>query len=91
MHKVLRLIPVFLLFSMPVFGWGPKGHRTIAEVAYRYLTNEARQAVDSLLGTHGLVYLSTWPDEIRSEPKIHPEPLIIPVRGCIRAKDSIRV
>ena len=48
-------------------GGGPKGHRIVAQVAYDNLDNKARKHVDKVLGTHGMIYLSTWPDEIKSD------------------------
>lgn len=64
-----RLI-IILLVAFPTlsaFAWGPEGHRIIAEVAYHYMTKKAVKQVDKVLGTHGMVYWSTWADEIRSD------------------------
>jgi hypothetical protein len=36
-------------------------------VAYDLLSNKTRKQVDAVLGTRGMVYLSTWPDEIKSD------------------------
>lgn len=65
-----RLTIIFLslvLLSPSLLAWGPKGHRIVAQVAYDLLSNKARKQVDAVLGTHGMVYLSTWPDEIKSD------------------------
>ncbi len=53
--------------AFQAFAWGPKGHRIVAQVAYDYLNNKARKQMDKVLGKHGMVYLSTWPDEIKSD------------------------
>ena len=53
--------------ALPAFGWGQKGHRIIAQIAYDHLTCKARKAVDKTLGIKGLVYWSNWPDEIKSD------------------------
>ena len=39
----------------------------MAQVAYDNLTNKARKQIDAVLGKHGMIYLSTWPDEIKSD------------------------
>ena len=50
-----------------LYAWGQKGHRIVAQVAYDNLTNKARKQVDAVLGKQGMIYLSTWPDEIKSD------------------------
>lgn len=50
-----------------ICAWGAKGHRIVAQVAYDNLTNKARKHVDKVLGKQGMIYLSTWPDEIKSD------------------------
>lgn len=56
----------------PAFGWGQKGHRIIAQIAYDNLTPKARKAVDKAMGDHGMIYQANWPDEIKSD-NIYPE------------------
>lgn len=65
--KRLTLFFVFFLYLASAFAWGPKGHRIVAQVAYDHLDSKARKHVDAVLGTHGMIYLSTWPDEIKSD------------------------
>jgi hypothetical protein len=48
--------------------WGPTGHRAVGRIAERHLTPQAAQAVRDLLGPEQLAYVTTWADEIRSEP-----------------------
>ena len=64
-----RIIIIFLamLCITTAFAWGPKGHRIVAQIAYDNLDSKARKHVDNVLGKHGMVYLSTWPDEIKSD------------------------
>jgi hypothetical protein len=59
-----------LLLSAPssLFAWGPNGHRIVGRIAMNHLTDEAARAVECLLGPEGLDQVSTWPDEIRSDP-----------------------
>ena len=63
--------------------WGCKGHQTVALIAEKHLTPEARQMVLKLLGdnpmdpklrrwcgnatTDLMVDASTWPDDVRNE------------------------
>ena len=64
-----RVTVFFVLLAMAtnILAWGPKGHRIVAQVAYDLLDAKARKQVDKLLGTRGMIYLSTWPDEIKSD------------------------
>jgi hypothetical protein len=59
-----------LLLSTPssLFAWGPNGHRIVGRIAMNHLTDEAAIAVTCLIGPEGLDQVSTWPDEIRSDP-----------------------
>jgi len=67
-----QLFTFLILFITPsVWAWGPMGHRIVAEVAYHYLSPEACADVDEVLGVHGMVYWSTWPDEIKSNAQIY--------------------
>lgn len=50
------------------FAWGPNGHRIVGQIAANHLTDEAKRAVDCLIGPQSLAQASTWPDEIRSDP-----------------------
>ena len=65
--KRLMIFSVLLAIALNTFAWGPKGHRIVAQVAYDLLSNKTRKQVDAVLGTRGMVYLSTWPDEIKSD------------------------
>lgn len=68
-----RFFSVFILAAalfpaaQTAFAWGPKGHRIVAQLAYDNLTCRARKQVDAILGKQGMIYLSTWPDEIKSD------------------------
>lgn len=71
MRKTL-IIALILTLSLPTMAWGPRGHRIIAEVAYRHMTKKAQKNVDAVLGTHGPVHWANWPDEIKSDT-IYPD------------------
>lgn len=67
----------------PAHAWGCKGHQTVALIAEKHLTPEARQLVEKLLSENPIdpklrrwcgnttpdlmVDASTWPDDIRNE------------------------
>lgn len=66
-----KLVLTMVLASLPlcqVLGWGQKGHRVVAQVAYDNLTPTAKEKIDKTLGIHGLVYWANWADEVRSDP-----------------------
>lgn len=69
MKKLFRLSILLGLLMCPMVlkAWGPQGHRIIASVAYDYLSKKARKQVDQILGVRGMIYYSTWPDEIKSD------------------------
>jgi len=90
-HKALLSVAalVFLAMTAPSAGaWGCKGHQTVALIAEKHLTPEARQMVQRLLGgdaidpklkrscgnatTDVMVDASTWPDDVRNERKNGP-------------------
>ena len=63
---------IFLLIPLLSYAdWGKTGHRVIAEIAYNYLTPKASEAVIDLLQGHSLASISTWADEVRSNPDYH--------------------
>ena len=74
MHLVLRtsrvvLAGVILLTGAPgANAWGPTGHRAVGRVAERHLTSQAAAVVAELLAPEQLAHVTTWADEIRSEP-----------------------
>lgn len=65
-HNLLLLF-VLLSFSFYASAWDAVGHKIVADIAYQNLTKKARKQVDNLLGVRGMVYTSSWPDEIKSD------------------------
>jgi hypothetical protein len=65
------LAAVLLLSCTPSFGlaWGELGHRTVAEIAARYLTEQVAAEVQDLLGggPHAMAEVSVWADAIRDD------------------------
>ena len=63
---------IFLLIPLlSSADWGKTGHRVIGEIASHYLTPKASKAVSDLLQGHSLASISTWADEVRSNPDYH--------------------
>jgi len=48
--------------------WGQNGHRIIGKVAEQHLTATTKQAIMPLLENESLAQVSTWADEMRSNP-----------------------
>ena len=82
------LLPITLLLASicavpSAHAWGCKGHQTVALIAEKHLTPEARQSVEKLLSENPIdpklkrycgnatpdvmVDASTWPDDVRNE------------------------
>ena len=68
MYRMATGVVLLLLVSSPVHAWGPNGHRAVGRIAMHHLSEEAARAVECLIGPEGLDQVSTWPDEIRSDP-----------------------
>ena len=59
---------LLLAVSSPMYAWGPNGHRIVGRIAMNHISEEAARAIECLIGPRGLDQVSTWPDEIRSDP-----------------------
>lgn len=57
-----------LVLAAALLSWGVTGHRTIGKIAADHLTPQATAAVRELIGDTTLAEISTWPDEVRSQP-----------------------
>ncbi|WP_034890773.1 S1/P1 nuclease [Gillisia sp. Hel_I_29] len=49
--------------------WGQTGHRTTAEIASKHLSKEARKEIAKILKGQSLALVSTFADEIKSDPR----------------------
>lgn len=56
------LILISALYTLTCFGWGQKGHDTVAYIAECNLTPKAYKKVVKALGDHSLVYYANWMD-----------------------------
>jgi hypothetical protein len=102
MRAIVLLIGVLAMCAgvRPVHAWGCKGHQTIALIAEKHLTPEARELIQSLLSENPIdlrwkrycgVFAadlladgSTWPDDARKELKNGPWHYIDIPRGAPR-------
>lgn len=71
-----RSLLLVLCLVLPAVGWNDEGHRTVALVAERRLSPQARNWVTKVLGAHphgvrNLQEASGWPDRIRDLPAFH--------------------
>ncbi|MBP1617573.1 MAG: nuclease [Bacteroidetes bacterium] len=66
-RKLLFIIIAIVSFANTLFAYDVVGHRIVADVAYRNLTEKARSQVDKVLGKRGIIYTSSWADEIKSD------------------------
>ena len=64
---MLKSLFTFIL-AAALLSWGVTGHRTIGKIAAGHLTSQATAAVHELIGDTTLAEISTWPDEVRSQP-----------------------
>lgn len=48
--------------------WGQNGHRIVGDIAVDYLSPEAQEEIDRVLGHQSMAIASTWMDKIKSDP-----------------------
>lgn len=65
------LLLSLILISSHAYAWGPTGHRTVGEIAQEKLSYSSLKKVQKILKGKSLAQVSTWPDEIRSEPQTY--------------------
>ncbi|NIR27784.1 MAG: S1/P1 nuclease [Gammaproteobacteria bacterium] len=61
-------IVVLLLVCGSAFPWGQTGHRVVGRIAENHLAPSTAEALADLLGPDSLAEVSTWADEIKSDP-----------------------
>ncbi|MDT0554378.1 S1/P1 nuclease [Patiriisocius hiemis] len=70
MKKTYLLFFAFILISstsLAIDDWGKTGHRVTGEIAEKYLSKNAKKAIESLLNGESLAFVSTYGDEIKSD------------------------
>lgn len=64
---------IFTIISVaafiPAFGWGQKGHDTVAHIARQHLTPVTEAALDSLLDGYSITYWANWLDNASHTPE----------------------
>ena len=63
-----KIIILLLFVTTQAHAWGPTGHRVVGEVAQKFLDVRVQSKVSAILKGQTLARVSTWPDEIKSEP-----------------------
>lgn len=63
------LVASLVLSSFNAAAWGPTGHRAVGEIAQRLLEVQVLTKVSVLTDFQSLAKVSTWPDDIKSEPE----------------------
>ena len=69
MRVILLLIALFTTATMSAEDWGRTGHRVTGEIAQQHLTKKASRAVKNILEGKSLAFVSTYGDDIKSDPK----------------------
>ncbi len=65
----MKFLVIALSFiSFEALAWGPTGHRAVGEVAESLLSADVAAEVYKILDGQSLARVSTWPDEIKSDP-----------------------
>lgn len=72
MHRFFFVLAIpaliLLMLPRPAAAWGQTGHRAIAHIAEARLGKHARHAIRELLDGRSMAEVSTWADEIKSDP-----------------------
>lgn len=62
MNKIFTVFFISGAGILSAFGWGQKGHDTVAAIAQNHLSDTTVEAIDSLLDGKSIVYWSNWLD-----------------------------
>lgn len=71
-YKLFILLLVLPLLATPNSiedDWGQTGHRTTGKIAEKYLSAKAKRKIASLLNGQSLAFVSTFGDDIKSDPR----------------------
>lgn len=68
--KSIVIISTFLTFSIinKSHAWAQNGHRVVGQIAENHLTDKTKMAIAHLLEGDKLPEVTTWADEMRSDP-----------------------
>lgn len=68
-YRILSSALLLGVCSIQGFGWGQKGHDTVACIAENHLTANTKATVDSLLDGKSIVYWANWLDNASHTPE----------------------
>lgn len=68
MNRILYVCTCLGL-TITLLSWGFAGHRSIGRIPENHLSQKAKKAVRDLLGDTASADVSTWADEVRSQPE----------------------
>lgn len=57
------------LLAVVLISWGGVGHKTVATIAENHLTQQAKNAIKTLLGDQSIADIASWADEVRNRPE----------------------
>lgn len=63
------VIAICFMISTHVSAWSQNGHRIVGKIAENHLTEQTKQAIKPLLSGDKLAEVTTWADEMRSNPE----------------------
>src|SRR5690606_3792458 len=66
-YRYSIFIFIFSISYLQAFSWGATGHRIVGAIAETYLTEKARNQVQSILGNESFAMASTWADFVKSD------------------------
>lgn len=69
MTSFYSLIYLIYILIFPNAEWGQTGHRVVGEIAQQHLTQKAQNRIGELLEGRSLASVSTYGDDIKSDPK----------------------
>lgn len=68
-HIIITCL-VLVIYSQQLFAWGQTGHRITGKIAEIYLNDAATKEINDVLRDTSLAEISTYADEMRSNPSV---------------------
>ena len=96
---MIQIVLLILLKSLTSSEeWGANGHRIVADICERHLSDNAKNQIKSILGKEYLAEVTNWPDYIKAEDEwdfayewhwttVHPDQTVTDVKSKY-AKDE---
>src|SRR4051812_36221143 len=61
----IGILTLVLFATTPSFAWGPEGHRIVATIAFRLLSQAVKDQAVAILGDEDFVDVANWADQVR--------------------------